>query len=156
MNLTPTTAANVFSARNNAGAGFDPSAAIDTWTLVLVASSTSDVSIYTDESGATVLVGTDGIGSDDSRWAVRIPPVSHDLVSSIADLTFHVRPVDAGQAVEISYASDWESECLIRCEWDRSEGTRVYAAAPIEGGEFEPQNGTLPDVGDWVVIEMQH
>ena len=62
-----------FAALNNAGEGFDPADEIAAWTLVEAADTTDAVSVYRDESGATVLVGTDGSGDDDSRWAVRVP-----------------------------------------------------------------------------------
>ena len=72
-----------FTVLNNAGKGFDPEPEIDAWTLVRLTDNTDDVSVYryTDEDGDTwhVLVGTDGTGSDDSRWAVRIGEAGLDV-----------------------------------------------------------------------------
>jgi len=56
---------------NDAGDGFDPTREIDAWTLVYRAQNTDEVSIYADGDDA-ILVGTDGMGDDDSRWAVRV------------------------------------------------------------------------------------
>lgn len=67
-----TTDSSTFTILNNQGLGFDPSDEIDGWILRRAAETTDDVSVYEDEEGATVLVGTDGSGSDDSRWAVRV------------------------------------------------------------------------------------
>jgi len=65
------------------------------------------------------------------------------------NLTWHQRPVDAGQTVDITYAVDWESETLYRRTHDRSDGERSIEAAEIISGEFQPWNGILPSVGEW-------
>lgn len=67
-----TTSATKYDELNNAGQGFDPSAEIGGWTLLRAAETTDDVSEYVDEDGQLVLVGTDGSGDEDSRWAVRV------------------------------------------------------------------------------------
>ena len=68
-------AALAFSELNDAGKGYDPTGD-DLGELVRDAETTSDVAVWrwTDESGDEwlILVGTDGSGSDDSRWAVRV------------------------------------------------------------------------------------
>jgi hypothetical protein len=67
------------------------------------------------------------------------------------DLDFETLPRDAGQTVAVDYAVDWETETLYRCSADRSRpgaGIAMHAAR-ITGGEFEPQNGVLPEHGDW-------
>ena len=56
---------------NDAGDGFDPTSRIDSWELVYASSSTDHVSIYRDGDDA-ILVGTNGMGDEDSRWAVRV------------------------------------------------------------------------------------
>lgn len=56
---------------NNEGCGFDPSSEIAGWTLIRAAATTDDPAIYEDADGLYVLVGTDGMGTDESRWAVR-------------------------------------------------------------------------------------
>lgn len=65
-----------YNALNNAGQGFDPSDDLGGWRLLHEARTTDDVSVYeeidTDGDVWLVLVGTDGTGSDDSRWAVRV------------------------------------------------------------------------------------
>lgn len=61
----------IFSTLNNSGEGFDPTAEIGGWTLHSAARNTSDIAVYVDGADV-VLVGTDGTGSDDSRWAVRV------------------------------------------------------------------------------------
>lgn len=64
-----------YAALNNAGEGYDPTG--DDLVTVSEADTTDGVSIYrwTDDDGDQwlVLVGTDGRGSEDSRWAVRVP-----------------------------------------------------------------------------------
>ncbi len=67
---------------------------------------------------------------------------------------FSILPADQGQIVEIAYAVDFQSDLLIRRTIDRSESdaTAVYAFAEIDcdgATTFEPQNGVLPDVGEW-------
>ena len=46
---------------------------IDTLTAadIRAAATTDDPAIYEDADGLYVLVGTDGMGTDESRWAVR-------------------------------------------------------------------------------------
>ena len=60
-----------FSRLNDEGEGFDPAEEISEWKLVWLAGSTDGVAVYRDGDDA-VLVGTDGSGDDDSRWAVRV------------------------------------------------------------------------------------
>jgi len=57
--------------QRDAGDGFDPTSRIGFWELVYASSSTDQVSIYRDGDDA-ILIGTDGMGDDDSRWAVRV------------------------------------------------------------------------------------
>ena len=63
-------ASATFIRLNNAGEGFDPTE-ISEWKLVWLADSTDGVAVYRDGDDA-ILVGTDGSGDDDSRWAVRV------------------------------------------------------------------------------------
>lgn len=69
-----------------------------------------------------------------------------------ADLTWHQLPRDGGQTVDVHYAVDWESGLLYRRSHDRSDGEQTLEQAVIEGGEFEPQNGRLPRVGEWTAV----
>jgi len=62
---------------------------------------------------------------------------------------WHQLPADAGQAVDVTYAVDWEGGTLYRRSHDRSDGSRSLEAAAITGGEFSPWNGILPTVGEW-------
>jgi hypothetical protein len=71
-----------------------------------------------------------------------------------ASFDFSILPADQGQIVEIAYACDFESGLLIRRAIDRSESDAAacYAQAEIDmdgATSFEPQNGILPDVGEW-------
>lgn len=70
-------ASAAYTILNNQGEGFDPSDDIADWTLVSEADTTDGVSVYTDTDGLgnVYLVSTDGSGSDDSRWAVRVGDV---------------------------------------------------------------------------------
>jgi len=76
---SPLRAAAAHSLLNNRGEGFDPTGDIDGWELVYEARTTDEVSVYrhTDDEGDfwVYLVGTDGSGSDDSRWATRVGDV---------------------------------------------------------------------------------
>jgi hypothetical protein len=76
-------ARRAFATLNNAGEGFDPSHDIDGWEVEREAATTDDVAVYsyTDDEGDRwlVLVGTDGTGSDDSRWAVRVGDAGVDV-----------------------------------------------------------------------------
>ena len=65
------------------------------------------------------------------------------------DLDFEQMPADAGQIVSVEYAVDWESETLYSRHHDRSDRSTTLYRADITGGEFDPQNGTLPEHGDW-------
>lgn len=69
--LTATEIRGEYARCNNEGGGFDPSPDIDGWALIRAAATTDDPAIYEDAEGLYVLVGTDGMGSDESRWAVR-------------------------------------------------------------------------------------
>ena len=60
----------LYTAGNNAGDGFAPNIT-ERWTLHHTARATDDVAVYTDDHDRPVLVGTDGMGTDESRWAVR-------------------------------------------------------------------------------------
>jgi hypothetical protein len=60
-----------FTRLNSEGEGFDPTEEIGEWKLVWLAGTTDDVAVYRDGDDV-VLVGTDGSGDDDSRWAVRV------------------------------------------------------------------------------------
>lgn len=64
----------LYNEKNNAGEGFDPSDDISSGRLELVieAGSTSEVSVYKNVFGDVILVGTDGSGSEGSRWAVEL------------------------------------------------------------------------------------
>jgi len=64
-------------------------------------------------------------------------------------LTWHQLPRDAGQIVDVTYAVDWENGTLYRRTHDRSDGGQRLEAATIVDGEFQPQNGILPVVGEW-------
>lgn len=65
------------------------------------------------------------------------------------DLDFETMPCDAGQTVEVTYAVDWENETLYRRSHDRSDRTVAVERAEITSGEYDPQNGTLPEHGEW-------
>jgi len=68
------------------------------------------------------------------------------------DLDFEQMPRDAGQTVDVTYAADWESQTLYRRSADRSRpasGVAIHAAR-ITGGEFAPQNDSLPEHGEWM------
>lgn len=72
-----------------------------------------------------------------------------------ASFDFSILPADQGQSIEVAYACDFESGLLIRRVIDRSEADAApfYAQAEIDmdgATEFAPQNGTLPDVGEWI------
>ena len=71
MNLSTIIANRValFTAGNNAGDGFDPAAMLTGGRPTHRADTTDDVSVYVIGDEA-ILVGTDGTGDDDSRWAV--------------------------------------------------------------------------------------
>jgi hypothetical protein len=70
---------------------------------------------------------------------------------NLDNLDFEQMPADAGQIVSVEYAVDWESNTLYRCTADRSSPSDAPAMheARITGGEFDPQNGTLPEHGEW-------
>lgn len=70
---------------------------------------------------------------------------------NVNDLDFEQMPRDAGQIVDVTYAVDWEREMLYRRTADRSRpasGIAIHEAR-ITGGEFDPQNGSLPEHGEW-------
>lgn len=50
-------------------------------------------------------------------------------MASEVDLSFEMRPRDAGQIVEVTYAADWEAEKVICRVHDRSEGSGPEAVA---------------------------
>ena len=61
----------LFTAGNNAGDGFDPGSMLTGGRPTHRADTTDDVSVYV-VGGKAILVGTDGTGDDDSRWAVEV------------------------------------------------------------------------------------
>ncbi len=63
----------LYNEKNNVGEGFDPSDDISSGRLELVieAGNTSEVSVYKNVFDV-ILVGTDGSGSEGSRWAVEL------------------------------------------------------------------------------------
>jgi hypothetical protein len=65
---------------------------------------------------------------------------------------WYQQPVDAGQAVDVKYAADWENERLLRRTADRSTGEVRFQYANMrgDGSVFEPWNNVLPTVGEWV------
>lgn len=72
-----------------------------------------------------------------------------------ASFDFSILHADQGQIVEIAYACDFESGLLVKRVTDRSEpdAAPFYAQAEIDfdgATAFEPQNGTIPDVGEWI------
>jgi hypothetical protein len=70
---------------------------------------------------------------------------------NLDNLDFEQMPADAGQAVSVEYAVDWESDTLYRRTADRSRprsGVAIHAAS-ITDGEFDAQNGILPEHGEW-------
>jgi hypothetical protein len=70
---------------------------------------------------------------------------------NLDNLDFEQMPRDAGQAVSVEYAVDWESETIYRRTVDRSRprsGAAMHEAR-ITGGEYAPQNGILPEHGEW-------
>jgi hypothetical protein len=71
---------------------------------------------------------------------------------NLNDLDFEQMPRDAGQIVNVTYAVDWESDTLYRRTADRSRpnsGIAIHEARIISG-EFDPQNGSLPEHGEWM------
>jgi len=64
-------ASATFSRLNNEGEGFDPADEIAGWKVVWLADDTNGVAVYRDGDDA-ILVGTDGSGDEESRWAVRV------------------------------------------------------------------------------------
>ena len=74
LDIDTLTAADIraeYARCNNEGGGFDPSSEITGWALIRATTTTDDPTIYEDADGLYVLVGTDGMGTDESRWAVR-------------------------------------------------------------------------------------
>jgi hypothetical protein len=59
-------------------------------------------------------------------------------------------PADAGQAVSVEYSVDWESSTIYRKSHDKSDRTVAVEKATITGGEYEPQNGILPEHDEWL------
>ena len=111
-----------FSARNNAGEGFDPSGEIDGWALVFGAATTDDVAVYRDGDDA-VLVGTDGSGDEDSRWAVRIAGITDEAIEALR--TSAAESGDLAQSGLCTIALGYdraltgaEKEALYAADWD--------------------------------------
>jgi hypothetical protein len=69
---------------------------------------------------------------------------------NLDNLDFEQMPADAGQAVSVEYAVDWESSTIYRKSHDKSDRTVAVEKATITGGEYEPQNGILPEHGEWL------
>lgn len=75
-------------------------------------------------------------------------------------LTFHVRPSDQGQIIEIAYAFDSENDRLIRRTTDRSArtsngapiATSTYSQHPMPRRPFEPWNNSKPPITGWRMI----
>jgi len=59
-------------------------------------------------------------------------------------------PADAGQIVSIEYSVDWENNTIYRQATDRSDRSVTVHRARVTGGDYEPQNGTLPQHGEWL------
>ena len=73
----------------------------------------------------------------------------------IAELQFQELPVDAGQIVDITYACD--ETHVYKHSHDRSDRTHRYSRARILARnrlDFQPQNGVLPDCGNFIAIEV--
>ncbi len=52
---------------------------------------------------------------------------------------------DQGQAVEVAYRYDYDTDCIIRRTHDRSDNTIRYSAARYyEGPEWNGSEGTAP------------
>lgn len=67
-------------------------------------------------------------------------------------LDYKVQQCDMGQIVVVSYAMD--ADYLYRKHYDLSDRSSSYSRAPLDMDEdtesvFEPQNNTLPTVGEW-------
>jgi len=65
-------------------------------------------------------------------------------------LNYLTMPVDAGQIVVVAYAID--ATYLYRRSCDQSDNTASYSRATLDlesNGNFEPQNNSLPIIGDW-------
>jgi len=71
----------------------------------------------------------------------RIPSFSH--------LHFMVRPDDAGQIVEISYAYDSEAQLVVRRVYDQSDRSESFATAEDDRPTFEPYNNQRYSQLDW-------
>lgn len=66
---------------------------------------------------------------------------------------WHQLPRDAGQTVGVTYAVGWESQTIYRRSVDHSDGSIEVEQAAVAGGQFEPQNGILPELcGEWRTI----
>lgn len=72
-----------FRTLNDRGQGFDPTGIDSLWDLREHAATTDDVAVYRAQDAEgdewVILVGTDGTGSEDSRWAVRVSAAGLDL-----------------------------------------------------------------------------
>lgn len=103
--------------------------------------------------------------SDPDAYAAQEEADACEVLGPLVDLpeslsAWSVLPEDAGQTIETAYAVDWESEDLWRQTTDQSypvsDSRRVtYSVAPIESGEYEPQNGELPEVGTWRSVRVR-
>jgi len=61
-------------------------------------------------------------------------------------------PADAGQINDVKYDCDWETRTLHKRIEHRSDGSIQLLWARIVDGEdrYEPQNGVLPKVEQWI------
>ena len=70
-------------------------------------------------------------------------------IPSFLHLHFHIRPDDAGQIVEVSYAYDSEAQVVVRRVYDQSDRSDSYATAEDERETFEPWNNQRYHQLDW-------
>jgi hypothetical protein len=63
--------------------------------------------------------------------------------------TFHVRPSDAGQVVEIAYALDSEHNRLVKRIKTRGLGRASYSFRTMPKTRFEPWNDDSPPRSGW-------
>lgn len=72
----------------------------------------------------------------------------------IQELTFTVRPSDAGQHIEVAYAADWESERIVRRTRDE-ESNVTYAVTDWDGSDFCPWNNDAAPEGPWTAVRAR-